>query len=144
MTCPASTRRWRGEAGERDWSGWLPHLDLAVARALTAGSADHDRLWAAMKRPGRLTLKTKLDLWQMLRPAVQPGSTTGYRLPDEEVSLMVEASGPIEIDQRQQGQVLPAPVASDRSRIRIVMTPKEREPLPLEFSVATGGATAIN
>ena len=50
-----------------------------------------------MKRPGRLTLKTKLDLWQMLRPAVQPGSTTGYRLPDEEVALTVAASGPIEV-----------------------------------------------
>ena len=78
---------WRPEAGDEAWSGWLPHLDLAVARAFTAGSAEHDRLWEAIKRPGRLTLSTKLDLWQMLRPAVQPGSTTGYTLPDEEVSL---------------------------------------------------------
>ena len=86
-----SWRRWRPEAGDQGWSGWLPHLDLAVARAFTAGSADHDRLWDAIKRPGRLTLRTKLDLWQMLRPAVQPGSTTGYTLPDEEVTL--ELSG---------------------------------------------------
>ena len=69
---------WRPEAGEEGWTGWLPHLDLAVARAFTAGSAEHDRLWEAIEPPGRLTLRTRLDLWQMLRPAVQPGSTTGY------------------------------------------------------------------
>ena len=33
----------------------------------------------------------------MLRPAVQPGSTTGYTLPDEEVSLAFSASRPIEL-----------------------------------------------
>jgi putative heme-binding domain-containing protein len=134
---------WRGEARERDWSGWLPHIDLDVARALITGSADHDQLWDAMKRPGRLTLKTKLDLWQMLRPAVQPGSTTGYRLPDEEVTLTVEASGPIEVS-ASGGKISSDADPSDRSRIRIVMTPKERAPLPLEFSVATNGSTAIN
>ena len=30
---------WRPDSGEGAWSGWLPHLDLAVARAFTAGSA---------------------------------------------------------------------------------------------------------
>jgi len=42
--------RWRPAEGE-PWTGWLPHLDLAVARALTAGSATHDALWAAMTSP---------------------------------------------------------------------------------------------
>ena len=88
---------WTPEAGGEGWSGWLPHPDLAVARAFTAGSAEHDRLWEAMARPGRLTLRTRVDLWQMLRPAVQPGSTIGYRLPDEEVTLTLAASGPIAV-----------------------------------------------
>ena len=88
---------WRASQEKENWSGWLPHVALDVARAFTAGSADHDRLWNAMKRPGRLTLKTKLDLWQMLRPAVQPGSTIDYRLPDEEVVLTVTASGPLQV-----------------------------------------------
>ena len=34
---------WRpAAAGQEDWTGWLPHLDLAVARALTKGSSEHD------------------------------------------------------------------------------------------------------
>jgi putative heme-binding domain-containing protein len=134
---------WRSETGEADWTGWLPHFNLDVARALTAGSADHHRLWDAMKRPGRLTLKTKLDLWQMLRPAVQPGSTTGYRLPDEEASLTIVSSRPIDVT-RPSGSSLIDPSEDGRSRIRIVVTPKEREPLPLEISLATGDATTLD
>ncbi len=71
---------WQSDDGSESWSGWLPHLDLAVARALTAGSVDHDRLWQLLSTPGRLTLQTKLDLWQMLRPAVQPGFEDRLRL----------------------------------------------------------------
>src|SRR5262249_29769602 len=33
--------RWEGKAAGTHWSGWLPHLDLEVARAFTAGSAEH-------------------------------------------------------------------------------------------------------
>ena len=69
------------DAGRRrpGWTGWLPHLDLQVAREITAGSAPHDALWAAMDEPGELMVKTQLDLTDMLRPAVQPGSTIDYR-----------------------------------------------------------------
>ena len=74
-TCAASLATWRPASGEQGWSGWLPHLDLAVARAFTAGSADHDRLWECDQASGPAHAATKLDLWQMLRPAVQPGST---------------------------------------------------------------------
>ncbi len=80
---------WRAKDGDAAWDGWLPHLDLDVARTLTVGSAAHDRLWELLKQPGMLTLRTKLDLWQMLRPAVQPGSTLDYTLPDEEVKLLM-------------------------------------------------------
>ena len=49
-----------------------------------------------LKQPGTLTLRTKLDLWQMLRPAVQPGSTLDYTLPDEEVHLDVRPPARLE------------------------------------------------
>src|SRR5207302_814665 len=39
---------WTPKDGGPTWSGWLPHLDLTIARQLTAGSAHHDALWAAM------------------------------------------------------------------------------------------------
>ena len=79
------------------WTGWLPHMDLEVARAMTAGSAVHDALWAAMKGPGELTLRAKLDLTDMLRPAVQPGSKIDYEWPPEVVTVAFTVSGEIDI-----------------------------------------------
>ena len=117
---------WRPEAGGGGWSGWLPHLDLAVARAFTAGSADHDRLWEAIKRPGRLTLKTKLDLWQMLRPAVQPGSTTGYTPAGRRGVARSRRAGTDRSGQRQPGALPRRRARTAGTAIRIVVTPKER------------------
>jgi putative heme-binding domain-containing protein len=75
------------KGGKAAWSGWLPHADLEVAKAFTAGSAPHDELWKLMSEKGELTLKTKLDLSNMLRPAVQPGSNLGYEFPAETVKI---------------------------------------------------------
>jgi putative heme-binding domain-containing protein len=72
---------------------WLPHLDLAVARAFTRGSAQHDAFWAAIEKPGTLTLRTRLDLTSLLHPAVQPGSNRGRTWPEEPVTL--ELVGPV-------------------------------------------------
>ena len=42
-----------------EWKGWLPHLDLEVSRALTTGSAEHEKLFELLKRPGQLSLTTR-------------------------------------------------------------------------------------
>src|SRR5439155_20197568 len=57
---------WRSADGKESWTGWLPHLDLAVARGFTAASAEHARLFELLKTPGTLTLRAQLDLWQTL------------------------------------------------------------------------------
>jgi putative heme-binding domain-containing protein len=85
---------WKSTDGKSTWSGWLPHLDLEVAKKLTARSATHDALWASMNAPGELTFNTILDLRNMLRPAVQPGSTIDDKLPSEAVELKIWFSGP--------------------------------------------------
>src|SRR4029079_7125739 len=59
---------------------WLPHFDTDVARAFTAGSATHEAFWR-MSGPGRFTVRAQLDLTDMLRPAVQPGSRIDYEWP---------------------------------------------------------------
>src|SRR5262249_57827007 len=82
---------WEPADGSLAWTGWLPHLDLQVARRLTAGSAPHDALWAAMAKPGTLTLKAQLDLTDMLRPAVQPGSQIDYEWPPETVTVTFQS-----------------------------------------------------
>src|SRR5207244_3939174 len=88
---PPPARPWRVGSGAPTGTFWLPHLNLAVARAFTAGSADHEAAWPALNRPGRLILRTKLDLWSMLRPAVQPGSRLDHAWPVEKVTLTLRA-----------------------------------------------------
>ncbi len=65
------------------WSGWLPHPDPDVSRKLLAGSAGHDALWPLLSTAGRLTLRTRVSLRDILRPAVQPGSSLDYEWPPE-------------------------------------------------------------
>ncbi|MBN9520323.1 ThuA domain-containing protein [bacterium] len=70
------------------WTGWLPHPDLDVSKALTAGSAPHDALWAQVGGVGELALRAKLDLTDMLRPAVQVGSQLDHEpFPPEDVTV---------------------------------------------------------
>jgi putative heme-binding domain-containing protein len=76
------------DGGKALWTGWLPHADLDVARELTRGSAEHDRLWALMEQSSLLLLRGQLDLWQMLQPAIQPGSTLDYERPRETVKVV--------------------------------------------------------
>src|SRR5262249_34200863 len=88
---------WQSAKGETRWAGWLPHLELAAARAFTVASAEHEALWKLLDEDGKLTLRTQLDLWQMLRPAVQPGSHLDYTLPPEQVTVTFTAHGPLDV-----------------------------------------------
>jgi putative heme-binding domain-containing protein len=84
---------WSCVKGKWEWNGWLPTLDLDAARALTAGSAPHENFWKQLKEStykGDIRLKTQLNLIDMLRPAVQPGSKIDFELPAEQVTLAYE------------------------------------------------------
>ncbi|MFO0936721.1 MAG: ThuA domain-containing protein [Gemmataceae bacterium] len=82
---------WKSQDGQ-SWSGWLPTADLRVAKAFTVGSAEHEKLWTLLEKPGELTIDAKLNLDQMLRPAVQPGASIDFTYPKETVSLTVQSS----------------------------------------------------
>lgn len=83
--------RWTSADGKQQWAGWIPHLDLCVARALTKGSAEHDRLWNLVRTPGTLALRAQLDLKQMLQPGVQPGSKHDFEYPLEKVTVTIRS-----------------------------------------------------
>jgi putative heme-binding domain-containing protein len=85
---------WKPASGGEAWTGWLPHFDLDVSRQFTRGSAPHDALWAAMAEPGELTLRGQLDVTDMLRPAVQPGSKIDYEYPPEAVTVAFHTASP--------------------------------------------------
>lgn len=74
------------------WTGWLPHADLSVAKKVVDGSVVHDELWKHLSQKGTLLMRTRLDLRQMLRPAVQPGATIDYEWPEEIVTLVIRSS----------------------------------------------------
>ncbi len=78
-------------------TGWLPHLNLQVAREFTAGSSQHDALWSSIGDKGELTLRSKLDLHRVLRPIVQPGSKIDYEWPAESVTLVLSSTHPMSV-----------------------------------------------
>jgi len=122
---------WSSPAGEVLWSGWLPHVDLALARALTEGSAEHEELWRATERPGRLMLAAQLDLAGMLRPAVQPGATLDHRPEPEQVTVALESSAALELRT--------APGTRARDGRSFTCTPSALEPVPIEIELVHGG-----
>ncbi len=81
---------WHGDDGSH-WSGWLPHPDFSVSRTLTRGSAAHEALRPLLARPGRLILRTQLDLSHMLQPAVQPGSKLDHTPEPETVTVTLKS-----------------------------------------------------
>jgi putative heme-binding domain-containing protein len=115
---------WTSKDGTPSWTGWLPHLDLTVAKALTAGSAEHDKLWLLLRRPGSLRLKTQLDLSHLLRPAVQPGSHVDDTLPPEAAILTL-------------GEETFRPGITEPVPVEVVLETGGAEPTDLEITYAT-------
>ncbi|MGA0039188.1 MAG: ThuA domain-containing protein [Pirellulales bacterium] len=124
-----------------DAAAWLPHLDLAVSARLTAGSAGHDDLWARLQTPGELQLATRLNLTQLLRPAVQPGSQLDHEWPPETATITITSDREIEVEASVAGSPLEV-MTSINARGDVVArfeTPAGVEELvDLRLSVATG------
>ncbi|MEJ7780804.1 MAG: ThuA domain-containing protein [Daejeonella sp.] len=86
---------WQGDSKGDKWNGWLPHLDLIVSKTLlepTAGASNFNEI---LNKPGKITWKSKLDLWNMLRPNTQPESTLEYTPAAEDVNLIFRSSEPL-------------------------------------------------
>jgi putative heme-binding domain-containing protein len=130
---------WQPKGSESAWSGWLPHLDLEAARAFTVGSADHEALWKQLHGPGTLTLQTRLDLTDMLRPAVQAGARIDYEWPQEQVTVEVTASAPFSL--RAPRTIVAQSSNGGRFAARFTVQPKPREPVPLELALESSAGT---
>lgn len=132
---------WMAQDGKESWSGWLPHFDLDIARSLTSPSAEHVRLWRLLERPGTLKLRGQLDLWNLLRPAIQPGEKLDYTLPPELVSISFASDPGVRV---QTGAFAPAPTQLEtEAGITLRSIPaKPRVWLPLELTLPTDGKIA--
>lgn len=118
--------------GER-WSGWLPHPDLDIARALTRGSAQHDSLWSLLERPGTLLLGGQLDLAQMLQPAIQPGSKLDHQPAPERVTVGFTGHARLVLASPREGSVLSA--GDECSKLQAT---SDAGWLPFTVTLATG------
>jgi putative heme-binding domain-containing protein len=88
---------WQANSGEEKWEGVIPHLDLAVSKALLSPSNDKEAIERVLRKRGKVTFKANLNLWNMLRPDIQPGLTINYKLPPEDVHFVFKSSEPLEI-----------------------------------------------
>ncbi|HEY6168821.1 MAG TPA: c-type cytochrome [Verrucomicrobiae bacterium] len=86
---------WRGKTG--NWKGRLPHPDFIAAKQFTRASGTHDELWKNLSVAGTLTLRGKLDLFNMLQPATQPGADLGYTPTPETVTLIFKSDGALKL-----------------------------------------------
>jgi putative heme-binding domain-containing protein len=124
---------WRPKTGD-GWSGWLPHLDLSAARMLTLPSANHETFRQRTQQPGELTLRTTLDLRDMLRPAVQPGSKIDYEWPAEKVTLTFRS--------RSAFTVQKAAATKGADGYSVTISPAAAARVPVEVVLTTGGGEA--
>ena len=125
---------WESADGQRKESIALPHLDLAVARRFTRGSADHETFWKTIAQPGRLRLRGALDLADLLRPELQPGAKLDHEWPAEFVTLEVRANGKSTLafegaERRDTASALEARVQPVRGKLI---------PFEIELATATG------
>jgi putative heme-binding domain-containing protein len=125
---------WEPAGGGPAWTGWLPGLDLEVSRKFTAGSAPHEALWKAMEPPGELALKAQLDLVDMLRPAVQPGSKLDHEWPTEEVTVKLDPSARITLDKPAAG--------GGSAGTSFTTRPAPSAPVPLSLRLTSEAAPA--
>ncbi|MFO1451065.1 MAG: c-type cytochrome [Opitutaceae bacterium] len=137
---------WTSADGRDTWAGWLPHFDLQVSREITAASAEHARLWSLLARPGLLTLRGQLDLWSMLRPAVQPGERLDFTLPAEKVTVaFVAADGSAPRLAFSGDAGAPATETTGNTTRLLRHIPREREWVPIELTLPTGpGETRLH
>lgn len=121
------------EARRGEDSAWLPHLDLGVARALTSASEGH-RNFLEPSIEGSVTLRTQLDLKQMLRPAIQPGATLDYQYPPETVTVVFESDAALEL--RVEGAV----ERDGAGKMKVTVVPQKNQWLPIEVILDHGAS----
>jgi putative heme-binding domain-containing protein len=133
---------WKPESGHPPLTTWLPHLDLAVASALTAASGDHDAWQSAVHEGGGdLRLSTQLDPWDVLRPAVQSGSKLDYDWPAEHVTLTFSSSSKLEVSAHGVVASATVPRSDAVNRVTLQVDPKQGELVPLRVTLHVPGGT---
>jgi putative heme-binding domain-containing protein len=130
---------WAGDDGT-SWHGWLPHPDLQASARFLEASAIHREARQRLSQPGRLTLKTRLDLASLLRPAVQEGARLDHEPPPEQVTVaLTSPATEFTVDYGTGAER--RSVTSKRGQIThdvfLTLTPKPHQPLDVTVTCRT-------
>jgi putative heme-binding domain-containing protein len=117
---------WKGEDGQTRRQV-LPHLETGVNEALLG---DH---LSGPTGKGELTLRTRLDLWRMLRPAVQPGASLDYEVQPEEVTVWI-ASADAAFEVVHGGKTTASQLGQVTHDVFITLTPQRHQPMDVRIS----------
>ena len=126
----------RSADGKTLWEGWLPHLDLQAAKELMRAGGAHEPLWNSGENStaDALVLRTQLDLTNMLRAQVQPGSELDFKYPPETVTLAFESNQKLQI--RAQGAKLKSETTPEgRFAFRAEFASPSEDFIPLEITL---------
>lgn len=85
--------KWTSADGKETAEVVLPHPDLAVSKAMTRGSAFHDRFFDLLPEAGRLELDFRLATQHYFEPEVQIGSKLDYEPEVETLGLSISGKG---------------------------------------------------
>lgn len=128
-----------GTGEKKTWS--LPHLNLDVSRAFINSGSGNAELKSVLSKSGKLTLRTQLDLWQMLRAATQPGSKLDFEYPEETVTVVLKSKGAMQV-------IAPAMKVANVSdkEVHLTAIPKADEWSPIEVTLQTvsGAETSLD
>ncbi|WP_165073363.1 ThuA domain-containing protein [Paludisphaera rhizosphaerae] len=129
--------RWESADHRLKAVAWLPHLDLAAARGQTFASPEHQRFWAYSATVGEISLRTQLRLKDLLRPAVQPGSTVDSVLPVEKPVLSFQ--GPHRLRVEAPGaKVETKEIPNGRVEVTLTFDAVSEAPIPFAITCPTG------
>ncbi|MDZ4850662.1 MAG: ThuA domain-containing protein [Pirellulaceae bacterium] len=135
---------WKSKDGSLpDWKGWLPHVDLRLAKQLTDGMQHATEFWHRIEQPGILTMKTQLNPRGLFYPAIQPGASLDYE-PDEDQYIQ-EASFELECLQpfswgESDSSLKNATQNGERFSGRIVLPNRASRNAPLIVQLQTGNS----
>lgn len=120
---------------------WLPHLDLTVSRALTAGLASHAEFWECLQQPGQLQLATQLDGRGLFRPALQPGTQLDYDPQDDRWltarAFWLTSSQPFSVS-IEGGAMSPATWFEGQYQAAVPWEATREKLVPVQLTLATG------
>lgn len=135
----------RKTAAPSTWTAVLPHLDLAISRALRSGVPDVDALTEKLALPGTLTLASRLVTDGLFLPITQPGSTLDYDLSEDhwltERRLRLRSSTAIRARFSNQDLESTPQAGEDglHHALELDLSGQEGQRPMLEVTVSTGG-----